>query len=68
MTVTIIQGRYDVVCPPQTAWDLHKALPHSRLFWIPDAGHSAKVREDLVNSIGVTTNPFPGARHPEEVD
>ncbi|BDD60256.1 hypothetical protein MAP00_005398 [Monascus purpureus] len=65
--VTIIQGRYDVVCPPQTAWDLHKALPHSRLFWIPDAGHSAKVRDDLV-SPRVTINPFPGARHPEEVD
>jgi hypothetical protein len=26
---TIIQGRYDIVCPPQTAWDLHKGLPDS---------------------------------------
>ncbi|KAJ5168196.1 Proline iminopeptidase [Penicillium canariense] len=38
--VTIIQGRYDMVCPPQTAWELHKALPKSRLIWIPDAGHT----------------------------
>ncbi|KAF3395465.1 Proline iminopeptidase [Talaromyces pinophilus] len=38
---TIIQGRYDVVCPPQTAWELHKAWPGSRLFMIPDAGHGA---------------------------
>ncbi|KAM5495856.1 putative prolyl aminopeptidase [Microsporum canis] len=38
---TIIQGRYDIVCPPQTAYELHKAFPESRLFWIADAGHSA---------------------------
>ncbi|KAJ5756323.1 hypothetical protein N7533_005866 [Penicillium manginii] len=40
--VTIIQGRYDMVCPPQTAWELHRSLPKSRLIWIPDAGHSAR--------------------------
>ena len=40
---SIVQGRYDVVCPPKTAWDLHKALPNSKLFVIQDAGHSAKV-------------------------
>jgi proline iminopeptidase len=39
--VTIVQGRYDVVCPPITAWELHKAWPESKLHWIPDAGHSA---------------------------
>lgn len=44
---TIIQGRLDFVCPPRTAWDLHKALPDSRLFMIPKAGHSAKVNEQL---------------------
>ena len=38
------QGRYDIVCPPKTAWDLHNALPDSKLYMIPDAGHSAKVR------------------------
>lgn len=41
---SIIQGRYDIVCPPRTAFDLHKALPDSKLYMIPDAGHSAKVR------------------------
>lgn len=40
---TIIQGRYDVVCPPQTAWELHKVWPGSRLFMIPDAGHGGTV-------------------------
>ena len=37
----IVQGRYDCVCPPQSAWDLHRAWPGSELLMIPDAGHSA---------------------------
>ena len=37
----IIQGRYDVVCPPKTAWDLHRAWPEATLHIVPDAGHSA---------------------------
>jgi hypothetical protein len=40
---TIVQGRYDIVCAPQNAWDLHTAWPGSRLIWIADAGHSATV-------------------------
>eukprot|EP01117_Protostelium_nocturnum_P004045 TRINITY_DN15319_c0_g1_i1.p1 TRINITY_DN15319_c0_g1~~TRINITY_DN15319_c0_g1_i1.p1 ORF type:complete len:369 (-),score=130.67 TRINITY_DN15319_c0_g1_i1:118-1224(-) len=38
----IVQGRYDVVCPATTAWDLHKAWPKADLFIVPDAGHSVK--------------------------
>ncbi|MEN8820152.1 MAG: prolyl aminopeptidase [Abyssibacter sp.] len=37
----IVQGRYDVVCPPQTAWDLHQAWPEAEFHMVPDAGHSA---------------------------
>jgi proline iminopeptidase len=37
----IVQGRYDVVCPAKSAWDLHAAWPESELFIVPDAGHSA---------------------------
>ena len=37
----IVHGRYDVVCPVQNAWDLHKAWPESRLQISPGAGHSA---------------------------
>ena len=36
----IVQGRYDVVCPMVSAWDLHKALPNARFYVIPDSGHS----------------------------
>merc|ERR1712241_1427206 len=38
--VHIVQGRYDVVCPAKSAWELHQALPHSELVLVPDAGHS----------------------------
>lgn len=36
----IIQGRYDVVCPPESAWELKKAWPEAKLKIIQDAGHS----------------------------
>ena len=36
----IVQGRYDMVCPTVSAWELHKALPESKLIIVPDAGHS----------------------------
>jgi proline iminopeptidase len=37
----IVQGRYDVVCPIRSAWDLHRAWPEADLIVVPDAGHSA---------------------------
>ncbi|HSH54000.1 MAG TPA: prolyl aminopeptidase [Methylophilaceae bacterium] len=37
----IVQGRYDMVCPPITAWDLKKTMPHAELHMVVDAGHSA---------------------------
>jgi proline iminopeptidase len=37
----IVQGRYDVVCPVKSAWDLHCAWPEAALKIVPDAGHSA---------------------------
>ena len=36
----IVQGRYDVVCPAESAWELHRAFPESHLHIIADAGHS----------------------------
>ena len=38
---TIVQGRYDVVCPMRSAWDLHRAWPEADLRIVQDAGHSA---------------------------
>ncbi|MEO8136030.1 MAG: prolyl aminopeptidase, partial [Betaproteobacteria bacterium] len=38
---SIIQGRYDVVCPPVSAFELKAAWPDAELIIVPDAGHSA---------------------------
>ena len=37
----IVQGRYDMVCPATSAFELAAAWPSARLTVIPDAGHSA---------------------------
>lgn len=37
----IIQGRYDMICPAQSAFELAESWPGARLTVIPDAGHSA---------------------------
>ncbi len=46
----IVQGRYDVVCPMQSAWDLHRAWPDAVLQIIPDAGHSA-LEVGIINAL-----------------
>ena len=50
----IVQGRYDMVCPARTAFELAAAWPAARLTIIPDAGHSALepgVRRTLVAAV-----------------
>jgi len=50
---TIVQGRYDAVCPPVTADELARAWPEARYVIVPDAGHSALepgIRAALVNA------------------
>jgi len=37
----IVQGRYDVVCPVTTAWELHRAWPEAQFILVQEAGHSA---------------------------
>ncbi|MHA3978132.1 prolyl aminopeptidase [Halovulum sp. GXIMD14794] len=47
----IVQGRYDMVCPPSTAQRVHEAWSGSRLTMIPDAGHALSepgISEELV--------------------
>jgi proline iminopeptidase len=53
LPIVIVQGRYDVVCPPISAWDLHRVLPQSELIMIPDAGHSMTepgIRDALIEA------------------
>ena len=50
----IVQGRYDMICPMVTAFDLHRAWPGARLTIVPDAGHSALepgIRRALVAAV-----------------
>jgi proline iminopeptidase len=39
---TIVQGRYDIVCPPVTADALARAWPEAEYIVVPDAGHSVR--------------------------
>ncbi|HEY8608642.1 MAG TPA: prolyl aminopeptidase [Noviherbaspirillum sp.] len=41
LPAVIVQGRYDMICPPATAFRLHAAWPQARLDVVDDAGHSA---------------------------
>ena len=43
----IVHGRYDVVCPIQNAWELHKAWPQSELMISPTSGHSGFEAENI---------------------
>lgn len=52
----IVQGRYDVICPMESAWQLHEAWPMSDLHIIPDAGHSATelgIIDALINAMHI---------------
>jgi proline iminopeptidase len=53
----IVQGRYDVVCPMISAWELHCAWPEADFVVVPDAGHSMTevgIRSALIDA----TNRF----------
>jgi len=53
----IVQGRYDVVCPLEQAWELHQAWPESRLQVIQDAGHSAS-EPGIIDALVTATMQF----------
>ena len=53
----IIQGRYDVVCPPTTAYELHSKWPESELVIAPFSGHSAFEKE-ITHELVKATNKF----------
>ncbi len=42
---TIVQGRYDIVCPMTTAWELSKNWPEAKLIVAPSSGHTAFEKE-----------------------
>jgi proline iminopeptidase len=56
----IVQGRYDVVCPMMSAWDLHRAFPEAEFHIVPDAGHSA-LEKGISSALVEATDKFRGA-------
>lgn len=53
----IVQGRYDVVCPPLSAYRLHQAWPQAQLRMIADAGH-AGVEPGIATALIEATEQF----------
>lgn len=61
---TIIQGRYDMICPMTSAYELHGSWPGSELLVVPDAGHSAMdpgIRAALVRTTEKWKSAFDAA-------
>jgi proline iminopeptidase len=50
----IVQGRYDVVCPMESAWALHRAWPEADLRIVADAGHAAMEPGTVHELVGAT--------------
>ena len=53
----IVQGRYDVVCPMKTAWELSKAWPEAEMIIAPSSGHTAFEKE-ITHALISATNKF----------
>ena len=50
----IVQGRYDIICPMRSAWDLHLAWPEADFRVVDDAGHSAFERSTATELVRAT--------------
>ena len=53
----IVQGRYDVVTPMKTAFELHKAWPEAEFVVVGDAGHAAS-EPGIVDALVKATDKF----------
>jgi proline iminopeptidase len=53
----IVHGRYDLVCPPRSAWDLKQVYPKAELIFTPDAGHAGR-EPGNVHSLVQATDDF----------
>ncbi len=62
---TIVQGRYDIVCPPVTADALARAWPEADYIVVPDAGHSVRepgITRELVAAVRRMQERLGGSR------
>jgi proline iminopeptidase len=63
---TLVQGRYDVVCPPVTAYELHRAWPGSTLAILPTAGHAVS-DPGVLSALRAATDGYRGQGYRGEV-
>jgi proline iminopeptidase len=57
LPAVIVQGRYDVICPPATATRLHQAWPEAKFHMVPDAGHAA-METGIARALVAATEQF----------
>ena len=58
----IVQGRYDIVCPAGTAYELSQRWPEASLVVAPFSGHSAFEKE-VTHELILATNKFAGVKN-----
>jgi proline iminopeptidase len=56
----IVQGRYDIACPPQTAWDLHTAWPEAEMIMVEGEGHALS-QPGILHHLIEATDRFAGS-------
>lgn len=57
LPAVIVQGRYDVVCPPASAYRLHQAWPEAQFTLVEDAGHAAS-EPGIARALVAATDQF----------
>ena len=58
----IVQGRYDIACPPQTAWDLHRAWPEAQFIMVEGEGHALS-QPGILHHLIEATDRFAGSEY-----
>jgi proline iminopeptidase len=61
LPIIIIQGRYDIICPPQGAYDLYTKWNNAQLWFIPEGGHfvwESSIARGLREALDVMKNLY----------
>jgi proline iminopeptidase len=57
LPITLIHGRADLMCPIESAWKLHQALPQAKYIVLPNAGHIAQ-GDEMIDALINATEEF----------
>ena len=56
--IVIVAGRYDMICPHVSAWDLAAAAPHAEMHIVPDAGHQSSASPGVLRELVAASDRF----------